>query len=430
MKRRILKIATNLPLIVAVSFVARLIFAIDQARKMPANLVGLVPFLNETGNIALSLAQGHGFSSPWWQETGPTAWLTPVYPWMVSIAYRIFGIHTPHAFYAVVLLNIIFSAATCVPIYFIAKRIAGVGAGSGAAWLWAVFPNAILIPYEWIWDTSLSALTMATILWATLELTDRQRSRDWILYGTAWGLALMINPWLGSMLPVLLGWAAYRGMRNGDLRLMRPLFALGIAILCCVPWTVRNYIAFHKFVPLRSNFPLELWLGNNENFDENSQIVPAADPTKEEIRKYIRMGESAFMAEKWRSATLFIRTHPRLEAALWERRLVATWTGEERPLESFQDTESSLVRVVLVTNFLIAVGALLGIVVLIRRRSIYAFPIAMFPILYPLVYYATHTSLRYRHPIDPVLLILVTLGVAALCNPRHRASAPNPSSAW
>ena len=419
-----------MPLIVAVSFVARLIFAIDQARKMPANLVGLVPFLNETGNIALSLAQGHGFSSPWWQETGPTAWLTPVYPWMVSIAYRIFGIHTPHAFYALVLLNIIFSAATCVPIYFIAKRIAGVGAGSGAAWLWAVFPNAILIPYEWIWDTSLSALTMATILWATLELTDRQRSRDWILYGTAWGLALMINPWLGSMLPVLLGWAAYRGMRNGDLRLMRPLFALGIAILCCVPWTVRNYIAFHKFVPLRSNFPLELWLGNNENFDENSQIVPAADPTKEEIRKYVRMGESAFMAEKWRSATLFIRTHPRLEAALWGCRFVATWTGEERPLESFQDTESSLVRVVLVTNFLIAVGALLGIVVLIRRRSIYAFPIAMFPILYPLVYYATHTSLRYRHPIDPVLLILVTLGVAALCNPRPRASALNPSSAW
>jgi hypothetical protein len=430
MKRRILKIATNLPLIVAVSFVARLIFAIDQARKMPANLVGLVPFLNETGNIALSLAQGHGFSSPWWQETGPTAWLTPVYPWMVSIAYRIFGIHTPHAFYAVVLLNIIFSAATCVPIYFIGKRIAGVGAGSGAAWLWAVFPNAILIPYEWIWDTSLSALTMATILWATLELTDRQRSRDWILYGTAWGLALMINPSLGSMLPVLLGWAAYRGMRNGDLRLMRPLFALGIAILCCVPWTVRNYIAFHKFVPLRSNFPLELWLGNNENFDENSQIVPAADPTKEEIRKYVRMGESAFMAEKWRSATLFIRTHPRLEAALWGRRFVATWTGGERPLENFQDTESSLVRVVLVTNFLIAVGALLGIVVLIRHRSIYAFPIAMFPILYPLVYYATHTSLRYRHPIDPVLLILVALGVAALCNPRPRASAPNPSSAW
>jgi 4-amino-4-deoxy-L-arabinose transferase-like glycosyltransferase len=429
MKQRILRIATNLPLIVAVSFLARLAFAAGQVRKLPANLVGLVPFLNEAGNIAFSLAQGHGFSSPWWQETGPTAWLTPVYPWIVSIVYRIFGIHTPHAFYAVVLLNIIFSAATCVPIYFIGKHIAGLGVASGAAWLWAMFPNAILIPYEWVWDTSLSALLMATILWATLELSDARRVRDWILYGALWGLALMTNPSLGSMLPVMLGWTAYRRLRSRDLRLARPLLALGVAVLCCVPWTVRNYIAFHKFVPLRSNFALELWLGNNNNFDENSQIAPPADPTKEEIHKYIRMGETAFMAEKWRNATLFVRTHPRLETTLWERRFVATWTGAENPVETFRDAESNLVRIVLVSNFLVAIAALVGIVMLFSRRSIYAFPLAAFPVVYPLVYYATHTSLRYRHPIDPVLVILAAFGFAVTIHPhRDIATQHIPSS--
>src|ERR1700735_5571492 len=419
MREKIKKIATNLPLIVAVSFAARLIFAIDQARKMPLNLVGLVPFLNETGNIAFSLAQGHGFSSPWWQETGATAWLTPVYPWIVSVLYRLFGIHTPHAFYAVVLVDICFSAATCMPIYFIGKKVAGSGVAAGATWLWAIFPNAILIPYEWVWDTSLSALLMATILWATLELAESSRWRDWIVYGALWGFALMTNPALGSTLPILLGWAAYRRMRDVKLSAARPLVALGIAILCCVPWTVRNYIAFHKFVPLRSNFPLELWLGNNDNFDENSQIVPPADPTREEIRKYIRMGETAFMAEKWRSATTFVRTHPRLEAVLWTQRFVATWTGAERPVEGLEDAESNLVRVVLIVNFLVALGGAAGIVVLIRRPSAYAFPLAAIPLLYPVVYYATHTSLRYRHPIDPVLLILVSVGVARLFT-RHR----------
>jgi 4-amino-4-deoxy-L-arabinose transferase-like glycosyltransferase len=419
MREKIKKIATNLPLIVAVSFAARLIFAIDQARKMPLNLVGLVPFLNETGNIAFSLAQGHGFSSPWWQETGATAWLTPVYPWIVSVLYRLFGIHTPHAFYAVVLVDICFSAATCMPIYFIGKKVAGSGVAAGATWLWAIFPNAILIPYEWVWDTSLSALLMATILWATLELAESSRWRDWILYGALWGFALMTNPALGSTLPILLGWAAYRRMRDVKLSAARPLVALGIAILCCVPWTVRNYIAFHKFVPLRSNFPLELWLGNNDNFDENSQIVPPADPTREEIRKYIRMGETAFMAEKWRSATTFVRTHPRLEAVLWTQRFVATWTGAERPVEGLEDAESNLVRVVLIVNFLVALGGAAGIVVLIRRPSAYAFPLAAIPLLYPVVYYATHTSLRYRHPIDPVLLTLVSVGVARLFT-RHR----------
>ena len=384
---------------------------------MPANLVGLVPFLNETGNIAFSLAQGHGFSSPWWQESGPTAWLTPVYPWIVSILYRLFGIHTPHAFYAVVLLNILFSAAACVPIYLIGKKVAGADVAAGAAWLWAIFPNAILIPYEWVWDTSLSALLMATILWATLELAESSRWSDWTLYGGLWGCALMTNPALGSTLPILLGWAAYRRMRDVNLSAAGPLAALGIAILCCVPWTVRNYIAFHKVVPLRSNFPLELWLGNNDNLDENSQIVPPADPTREEIRKYIRMGETAFMAEKWRSATTFVRTHPRLEAALWSRRFLATWTGAERPVESFEEADSNLVRAVLAVNFLVALGAVTGMVVLSSRRSVYALPLAAIPLIYPLVYYATHTSLRYRHPIDPVLLILVAVTFANLSTP-------------
>jgi 4-amino-4-deoxy-L-arabinose transferase-like glycosyltransferase len=419
MKPRLLKIATNLPLIVTVSLVARLAFAIDQARKMPPNLVGLVPFLNETGNIAFSLAQRHGFSSPWWQESGPTAWLTPLYPWMVSVVYRIFGIHTPHAFYAVVLLNIIFSAATCVPIYFIGKRIASEGVGGGAAWLWAIFPNAILIPYEWVWDTSLSALMMALILWATLELADSQRLHDWLWYGALWGLALMINPSLGSLLPVLLMWAAYRAWRTHDLKLTRPLFALAVAVLCCVPWTVRNYVTFHKFIPLRSNFPLELWLGNNDNFDENSQIVPPADPDREEIRKYIRMGETTYMEEKWRSAAEFIRTHPRLEAQLWGRRFVATWTGAEQPVEAFQNAESNLFRFVLVVNFLVAVGAVIGIAMLLWRRSTYAFPMTVIPLIYPLVYYATHTSLRYRHPIDPVLLILAAVALAGHWSTKH-----------
>jgi 4-amino-4-deoxy-L-arabinose transferase-like glycosyltransferase len=428
MRRRILAIATNLPLIIGVSFFARVAFAIDQARQMPANLVGLVPFLNEAGNIAFSMAKGHGFSSPWWQETGPTAWLTPVYPWIVSIIYRVFGIHTPHAFYAAVLLNIIFSAVTCVPIYLIGKKVAGRGVASGAAWLWAIFPNAILIPFEWIWDTSLSALLMTTILWATFELAESLRWRDWILYGALWGLALMTNPALGSLLPVLLGWAAYRGLRNHTLQLKRPALALGIVIACCIPWTVRNYVAFHKFVPLRSNFALELWVGNNDSFDENSQIVPPIDPAREELREYIRVGETAFMAVKWRNATEFIRMHPRLEATLMGRRIIATWTGSENPAESFRNAESGLVRVVLISNFLVTIGVLLGIVVLILRRSIYAFPLAAFPVVYPLVYYATHVSLRYRHPIDPALLILVAIGLAGIFSSRNAPIDPSAAS--
>jgi 4-amino-4-deoxy-L-arabinose transferase-like glycosyltransferase len=422
MKLRLWKAATSLALIVVVALGARATFAWNQERKMRADLVGLVPFLNETGNIAYSLAAGHGFSSPYWQETGPTAWLTPVYPALVAIVFLLFGIHTAHSFFAIVLLNILFSAAACVPIFYLGKRVGGLGVASGAAWLWAIFPNAVIIPYEWVWDTSLAALLMATILWATIELADSQSVRNWCGYGLLWGFALMTNPSLGSMLPVLLGWAGYRAFRRGEFRLSRPALACGIAVLCCVPWTLRNYLAFHRFIPLRSNFAFELWLGNNEQFDEQSQVVPAANPERAEIRSYIHMGETAFMQDKWAKAVGFMRTHPRLEITLFARRFVATWTGVEKPIEGFRDADSPLVRLVLISNTLAALGALCGIVALLRSRNIYVFPLTAGPIVYPVIYYVTHTALRYRHPIDPALLLLAAIAVAELL-PKRGAHA-------
>jgi 4-amino-4-deoxy-L-arabinose transferase-like glycosyltransferase len=419
MKSRLWKAATSSALIVVIALGARVTFAWNQEHKMRADLVGLVPFLNETGNIAYSLAAGHGFSSPYWQETGPTAWLTPVYPVLVAGVFRVFGIHTPHSFFAIVFLNILCSAAACVPIFYAGKRVGGLAVGSGAAWLWAIFPNAVIIPYEWVWDTSLAALLMATILWATLEFAETQSVRGWCGYGLLWGYALMTNPSLGSVLPVLLGWAAYRAWKQGSLHLSRPLLACGIAVLCCVPWTVRNYLTFHRFIPLRSNFAFELWLGNNEQFDEQSQVVPAANPERFEIRNYIHMGETAFMQDKWRRATAFIKTHPGLEAILFARRFVATWIGLEKPIEGFRNADSPLARLALISNTLAAIGALCGILALVRSRNPYAFPLAVCPIVYPVIYYVTHTSLRYRHPIDPVVLLLAAVALAAVLQPSH-----------
>jgi 4-amino-4-deoxy-L-arabinose transferase-like glycosyltransferase len=426
MKRGFLKVTTSLTLILVIALGARVAYAWNQERKVRADLLGLVPFLNETGNIAYSLAAGHGFNSPYWQETGPTAWLTPVYPALVAVIFKLFGIHTPHSFFAIVFLNILFSTATCAPVFYIGKRVGGLGVASGAAWLWAIFPNAIMIPYEWVWDTSLAALLIATILWATLELADTQSVRAWCGYGLLWGFALMTNPSLGSLLPPLLGWAAYRAWKKGQLHLSPPLLACAIAVLCCVPWTVRNYLAFHRFIPLRSNLPFELWLGNNEQFDEQSQVVPPSDPERAEIRKYVHTGETAFMQDKWEKAARFMRAHPRLEIRLIARRFVATWTGVEKPIESLRDTDWPLVRVVIITNALAALGALCGILALLRSRNVYAFPLAAGPIVYPLIYYMTHTSLRYRHPIDPVLLLLVAIAVAALVPNRSGPSETVP----
>src|SRR5580693_9259231 len=238
--KRLQAIATSLTLIVAIAFVARVGFAVSQARKIPDAALAHVPFENETGSIAQAIALGQGFSNPFARNTGPTAWLTPIYPWLVVLTFKIFGVFTIRAFYFLVFLNIIFSSAAFVPLYAVGKRIAGTAVGSAAAWLWAVYPNAVMTPFEWIWDTSLATLLSVVVVSSTKLLAESRRMRDWCLYGLLWGFVLMTNPSLGSLLPFLLGWAAYRAwwkasrVENNS-RLLQPAAALAIAILCCVP---------------------------------------------------------------------------------------------------------------------------------------------------------------------------------------------------
>jgi hypothetical protein len=423
--------ATSLLLIVLVALGARLGFARNQVHKIPREVIGAVPFYQETGNIAYSLVTGKGFSSPFRRETGPTAWLTPVYPLLVAGVFRIFGLFTARAFFAVVFLNALFSAAACIPIFLAGKKISGLGVAGVAAWLWALFPSAVMMPFEWVWDTSLAALLGAVLLWKTLELADSpQRARNWCGYGLLWGFTLMTNPALGSLLPFLLGWAAYRGGRTVKLSALKPVLAAGIAILCCLPWTVRNYVVFHKFVPLRSNFPLELYIGNNNNYAARQFVWPPKITKEREILQYFRLGETAFMEEEQRKALEFMRSHPRIAAELIGEKFVAFWTGIADPVEVFRATDSLLIRVLMVSNTLAALGALLGIVVLVGERSPYAIPAAAYPMVFPWLYYVTHPNLRYRHPIDPVVLLLTAIAAAATWGLLTRRRSPRAQWPW
>jgi 4-amino-4-deoxy-L-arabinose transferase-like glycosyltransferase len=409
---------TSLSFILLVAFGARLIFATNQVSKIPPDVLSAASFDQETGSIAAAVATHKGFSNPFNRQTGPTAWLTPVYPLVVAGTFKLLGVRSLRAFYFLVLLNILFSSAVCVPVYLVGRRVADRTAATAAAWLWALFPAAIMVPFEWIWDTSLATFLAALILWMTVEVSESADVRDWCGYGLLGGLTLMTNPSVGILLPFLIGWTVYRArarmqpMRTGALR--RAMLALGIASLCCVPWTIRNYAVFHRLVPLRSNFSFELYIGNNENYaDDHPRFPPPITKERETVR-YIHMGETAFMDEELRKAKLFILSHPRKVLALFGDRFAAFWTGAPFAVDTFLKTNSWLVRSLLLCATLSGIGALAGILVLLGRRSPFTFPLAAYPIIFPLVYCVTHTSLRYRQPVDPMVLLLTAIaGVAA-----------------
>jgi hypothetical protein len=407
--RRLRIALTSLAPILLVAAGMRLWFAWDYQRHAPHQALSAIPFLFESGNIAVSLAQGHGFGSPFRVDTGPTAWMSPLYPLLLSSILRIFGVYTYNSWVAAVLMNICFSTLACVPVYYTAKRIGGTPVAVLAGWLWAIFPNAILLSFQSLWDTSLSALLGITVVWATLRVAGSARPVEWWAYGLLWGAALMSNAALLSLLPLLLGWAVWRG-RSAHNILSNGALAAGTVILCCVPWTVRNYRVFHTFIPMRSVLGLQLWVGNNPDAKVvwRGEQHPIHDQSERD--RYIELGEIAYMQEKLTNALRYIFTHPGHERELIGGRFVMFWAGgAPHPMADFLHDRSPWFRYVLIFNLCAALGALAGIVLLFVSGNACAFPMAAGPLVFPLAYYMTLAMPRYRHPIDPTLMVLLAL---------------------
>ena len=93
------------------------------------------------------------------------------------------------------------------------------------------------------------------------------------------------------------------------------------------PWMIRNALVFHRFIPMRDNMGLELWMGNN-GYDlrwTSDDIHPLHDA--QELAAYNSMGELAYMNLKSQQANAYIHDHPAWYAWMSLRRAVYIWTG-------------------------------------------------------------------------------------------------------
>lgn len=400
--------------IAALALAIRAFFAWQYVSAHPARALATIPFLLEPGNIAASLASGNGFSSPFRVDTGPTAWMTPIYPLLLAAIFRIFGTLTIQAFVADVSLNALCSSLACVPLLLAGTRLRGIGAGTTAALLWAFLPSAVLLTYESIWDVSLSALLAATLLWATLALRDSKgtgRSRDWLLYGLLWGIALMTNA--AFIVPLPFCFAGLRRFPAGQ----HALASLAI-VLCCLPWTVRNFAVLHAFVPLRSNAGIALWLGNNDDALSRPQgwLHPISNPRERE--RYTELGELAYSAEKQRLAVTYMTTHPAEELRLTAGRIGGFWAGGSLRIRTLRG------GLVVPCNLFLAAGGLAGLLLLWRRGSPALLPFCAFLLVYPLLYYVTLAIPRYRLLADPAAIVLTAYALTDLANYKQRPSGP------
>jgi hypothetical protein len=120
-----------------------------------------------------------------------------------------------------------------------------------------------------------------------------------------------------------------------------------------------------------------------------------------EFEKFQSMGELAYAAECKRLALGWVRENPGRFAAVSLKRFFYYWNGVPKPSDSRApwDFRNSLF---LATSVLAIWGA--GRAVRQKARGAWLF--AGLILTYPTTYYFVFPHARYRHPIEPELLIL------------------------
>jgi 4-amino-4-deoxy-L-arabinose transferase-like glycosyltransferase len=368
----------------------------------------------ETGRIARSIVQGRGFSSPLFAETGPTAWMSPVYPYIVAGVFKAFGIYTTASAVVLLSLNALTSALTCIPISFIARRTFGERAAKWAGWGWVFFPYAVYFPVERIWETWLSTLLLSLLFLFALHLEDRsgQTWGNWIGFGMLSGLAALTSPAIVSVMPFLGGWVCYRLHRRRQ-AWFRPAVVSALAFIFFVsPWFIRNYETFHRFIPFRDNMGIVLRLGTKGTTNHWAPYDLGPWHSYAEWEQFQRLGELGYMEKERRQAVEFIGAHPGWYAWTTLRRAVYMWTGYWSFDRAYLAQEPLDPPNIFLCTILTAL-ALVGLWRAFRLEPAIAVLFALVLVSFPAVYYITSPELYYRRPIDPLIVILAASLVRA-----------------
>lgn len=382
----------------------------------------------ETGRVARSIAEGKGVANPLYADTGPSAWMTPIYAYILAGVFKIFGVYTKSSAFVILGFNALTSALTCIPIFYIGRKSFDDRVGLWSGWAWAFFPYAIYFPVERIWSTWLATLLLSLLFLMVLHLEDCNNISAWIAYGLLWGLAGMVEPILLSVLPALSLWACYRLYRRGK-RTFVPALVSALAFIAFVsPWFIRNYHVFHQFIPFRDTMGLELTVGNSgDSFHWHPRDVGPWH-NEAEWTEFKNVGEVNYMADKKRQAKEFIENHPAWFVRQTFRRILYIWTGfwsfdprylAEEPLDPPNVAFCTVLTAL----------ALLGLWSAFRKDSAMAMPYALVLLFFPLVYYVTHSEVFYRRQIDPQFVVLAAY---ALAMRTHKAKVPatNAAASW
>jgi hypothetical protein len=301
--------------VVSCMIYANLSFAVSRSndyRYFPPFQPGINRNMNwelghEYFNIARSLADGQGFAHPFPGRTGPTAWMPPVLPLVIASLWWICDGDRVAVLVIVLVVQTLVLIATGLLALMIARQSTRcVGPGTVAA----LFIAALLVNFRdcfqangdrWI-SLLILDLMIAGFCWGR-PLERWPRALCWGFFGGVCALISPIAAFAWGMLSIAIG---LRHRAWTHLLLMLLAAALALA-----PWTIRNYLVFGRWIPVKSNLAYELYQSHCLQTDGILQGRTLSQHpyqrTSRERRAYEELGEAVYLerkAEQFRVAVL------------------------------------------------------------------------------------------------------------------------------
>jgi phage shock protein PspC (stress-responsive transcriptional regulator) len=309
-------------------------------------------------------------STPYIQQgvSYPSAFRPPGYPFFLALVYAL-----DPSILAAKIANVLLSDIWIVCTYLLVRRYVNGRAAWWAAFLTAVFPPAV--SYTSLLSTEIPAVTLLLAILCLFAYRTGGRWNPWLL-GLLMGLLSLVKPQY-AVFPVLyaLLWWGERGQaeQRDDLRL-RPerereeprekkerrtggwmrVRALLVSVCCAgvamafviSPWTIRNALVFHRFVPISTNGNFVLYINNN---DRNKGMYMDAMDVPNSIFKTDRIldangtyNEADAMQAARQEAIRWIRSHPRDAFLLGLDRLAASYFNVGREIEEWTMSQAEI----------------------------------------------------------------------------------------
>ncbi len=427
-----------LTLIVAVGLVLRLAAAVylgDQVEVIPVAWDQV--FYHD---LALNLLAGKGFvfTQPPWPfipPQTPTAFYSFLYPRLLAAVY---WVADPHALVARVVQAILCSVLP-LQMYGLVKRIMEGGEGSvvarsasdeatpgpaaGDSFASAEAPSpavtrgsavalvaaAITAGYAYFVFYSATLMTeglyLVLVAWAlslTLDLAEEPSARRWAVWGLAVGLTSLLRQVfmpMAALLFLYVVWKARRRVKIGHVAL-----AGAIAAALILPWTVRNYLVFDRFLLLNSQAGQTLWNANHPDMGTEFWSV-AMYPIPAEMEG---LNEAELDSALMQLALQNIAADPGRFVGLSLSRLAEYFRFWPIPESSTFNNVARTASFTICLPFMVV-----GLVLSLRdwRRWLLLY---LFIATYTLIHVISWAGIRYRLPVDVALVPFAALAVVGL----------------